>query len=159
MVEIQSKEVIDKISDELKIQPALNIPRNIGDKIELVYNVNAERIVNFMSRASSASTGTTTIHTAHATKDDYLTSIHYSFIADGTADNLNFVLTITPRGLGAITIRLNKATTTAFTKDAQIIIDPPILLERSSGITMGTTFTVGTATKEATAWGYQKDPL
>ena len=79
MVDIQSKEVIDKISDELKIQPAMAIPRALAEKIQLVYAVNANPIVNVVANAERSTTGATNVFTTSPTKNFFLTGLLISW--------------------------------------------------------------------------------
>jgi len=73
-LDIQSKEVIDKVSDELKVQPALQIPRQLGDKIQLVYNVNPIRTPTiFKSMTINAPDTSAIIFTTPSTQDFFLT--------------------------------------------------------------------------------------
>lgn len=73
MVDIQSKEVIDKISDELKVQPSMAIPRALGKDIQLVYGVNPPKEIKV--RFASLSDGTSvTAFTAATGKRTFLVS-------------------------------------------------------------------------------------
>ena len=63
MVDIQSKEVIDKISDELKIQPAVDIPRNLAKDIQLVFDVSQKQFGIFIKTATASDATSALIHT------------------------------------------------------------------------------------------------
>ena len=71
MVDIQSKEVIDKISDELKVQPSVEIPKSLAKDIQLVYEVNPVRSVQV--RNLDVSDGTAgTLLTTSSNRDTFL---------------------------------------------------------------------------------------
>ena len=101
MVDIQAKEVIDKISNELKIQPALKIPRKIKEDIQLIYNVNPERIVRHVE-GSGANTTHRLVHTAHSKKRTFLIGGQISVSKD--ANNLSEKLRMhcLPKGSASI---------------------------------------------------------
>jgi len=159
MVDIQSKEVIDKISDELKVQPAMEIPTKIAKEIQLVYDISPRNSVLIVKQGDRATSGSTTVHTAHATRDTYLTGLQFSWDFDATADNLQATIKITPEGKGSVEIvNIKKLTTTANQGSTQLHINPPILLEKATTITLNSTFTVGAGTMSGTALMYETDP-
>lgn len=95
MVEIQSKEVIDKISEELKVQPSLEIPRELAKNIQLVYNIN--QVDNGKMEFDSITNATTgNIHTTHTTKDTWLLAVYMTVtkdvVNDSTQSNVRAVL-------------------------------------------------------------------
>lgn len=158
MVDIQSKEIIDKMSEDLKVQPAMQLPRELGKQILPVFNVNANKIINVVERTSSASSGTSTIMTTDLNRDFFLTDVWVSGTADVTADNVSYVLAFTPRGKASISVRLLKQTTTAGDHQLHLDFNFPLLLDRGSVITIASAFTVGASTREATAFGFTTDP-
>lgn len=84
VLDIQSKEVIDKISDELKVQPSLEIPRQLDDKIKLVYEVNPRRVCDIVE-SGVATSSTVTIFTTPTERDFFLTN---AWIALDTSNGL-----------------------------------------------------------------------
>lgn len=133
MVDIQSKEVIDKISEDLKIQPALQIPRAIAEKIQLVYGVNPRRIGR---TANAGGTGATiAVHTAHATKDTWVTSAHISLAktALNTGTVVDFRYT-SPEGATEALIKISLTTLTVGNRDVNISFPTPILIAKGSSI-------------------------
>lgn len=62
MVDIQSKEVIDKMSEELKVQPALALPRTLTNNIQPVFEVGGRRN-NFIASGFVSDSASNTIHT------------------------------------------------------------------------------------------------
>ncbi len=97
MVDIQAKEVIDKISEDLKIQPALKLPRAIADKIQLVFNTNPERnILITAGQANDALTGA--ILVAKVTKKTFLVGWQISTTKDAIATSVSTILRATAKG-------------------------------------------------------------
>jgi len=105
-LEIQSKEVIDKISEELKVQPALQIPRKIGEKIDLVYSVNPARKLQ-VAGGTVADATEGSIFTAAANKRTFLVHAHLSVAKDVVSDSVSTWLRCTPLGQAANTVFLN----------------------------------------------------
>lgn len=159
MVDIQSKEVLDKIADELKIQPNLQIPRELAKQIQLTYEVNPKRIVTFNTSSTRNTSGTTIVITTPTDRDFFLTSLQLSTQFNATADNtlisMNAVL---KGGPTRAIIRLQKLSLTAYTGITTREFNPPVLLERGSDISMGSTFTVGSGITGASIMGYTTDP-
>ena len=83
-LEIQSKEVIDKISEDLKVQPAQKIPRKLSKDIQLSYDCNPLPEMQFKNLVISDSTSGI-IHTTHATKRTFLVGIHLSVSKDANS--------------------------------------------------------------------------
>lgn len=158
MVDMQSKEVIDKVSDELKVQPAMAIPKALAEKIQLVYGVNPTRIINVMERAEVSATGTTAIFTTPTDRDFFLTAYYFNCSATAAADNTVYTLAFSPEGKASESVRFPKLTLTAGNERIVMNYNPPIKLERGTTITMGTTFTVGAVVRQATIFGYTTDP-
>lgn len=160
MVDIQSKEVIDKMSDELKIQPALALPRGLVNSIQPVYSVNPPKIVNIVKQISRSTTGSPTIFTTPSDRNFYLTSISFSATANSSADNTTYLVTAVPKNQSSSStlLELRKTTLTAFNGNQFNNYPIPLLLEKGTAITMGSTFSAGTSVHSATITGYTTDP-
>ena len=144
MVDIQSKEVIDKISDELKVQPALQIPRELAKQIQLVYEVNPLRIANIVRSATIINT-TSTIFTIPTRRDFFLTAV---FI--GSTSTVNRHITVIIDGAAQEMFETNNSGTTV-----NMPLSIPIKLDRGTNIT-GTSG--GAANAFFTIIGYTTDP-
>lgn len=159
MVDIQSKEVIDKISDELKIQPSMQIPRELAKQIQLVYGVNPKRFVNIVRGGTLTSTGASSLFVASSERDTFLTSATLSYMADATADSIFYKINITPEGKALDeVIFLAKITTTAASDSITLSFNPPIKLERGSDVTFSHAFTVGVSVMGASVTAFETDP-
>ena len=159
MVDIQSKEVIDKISDELKIQPAMQIPRGIGKDIQLIYNVNILRRINSTTHSRRISTGSNTILTTPTDRDFFLVGTYIDSAMSATADSTEMIIVAEPETGGSVTINsLNKITLTAFTGNNTIMYPIPIKLRRGSTIVLTHTFTVGSGFTTGIIYAYVTDP-
>lgn len=102
MVDIQSKEVIDKISDELKIQPSMQIPRQLAKDIQLSYNVNPVREVSIKIKELNDGTATT-IHTADSVKRTFITGGNLAVAKDVVNTSQRSSLDIFPLKTGVST--------------------------------------------------------
>ena len=158
MVEIQAKEVIDKISEDLKVQPAMTVPRTLSKDIQLSYNVNPERLIKVASASANDATSAT-IHTTHATKDTYLVGASLTVAKSVLVISIFSTIKCFPFGESAAleVMRLRYEPLTAGdTAMAQTF--PPIKLERGSIISV----TNGNAVPSIDATGfvffYEVDP-
>lgn len=159
MVDHQSKEVVDKMSDELKIQPAMALPRQIVNSIQPVYNVNPLNRENIARTASRGTTGTTTILAIPTDRPFFLTSAHLNFQCNATANSTAYSITITPFGaVNTHAIRIGKLTTTATTLSESITYINGLRLEPGSLISINQTFTVGASIITGGFTGFTTDP-
>lgn len=159
MVEIQSKEAIDKMSEELKVQPALLLPRELGKMIVPTYEINPDKMITRVTSAERATTGTTVMTTAHATKNTFLVGATLTGQADILSDGTSFGLIVTLPGQSIQNIlKLSKITLTVYSGQISIAFPEPILLEKSSSISISHTFTVGAQVIGGTAMLHERDP-
>lgn len=162
MVEIQSKEVIDKMSDELKVQPAMLLPRELGKMIVPVFNVNASiltKLLKFVNATASDTTAAETIHQAHAKKRTYIVGFDLTIAKDVFAAGTNTRITV--QGLGAVPnvlafIRYEPLTAGNFNK----VITFPVPIEVEKGSIISVKHDNATASIDATAtvYFYETDP-
>ena len=144
MVEIQSKEVVDKVSEELKIQPAFAVPRNLANNIQLVYDVQPKREI-IVKLANASDTGLQTIFTTSTDKDTWVTAIRVSIAKDAVNDStFTSVTGFTPDKPSAATnlFRLNYEPTTAQNINDSIVFNHPIKLLPGTAVQV----TAGSAT-------------
>ena len=164
MTDIQSKEVIDKISDELKIQPALVIPRVISKDIQLTYGVNPVRVSDNIDAMSDVAEKTTTgaliILTTSSDKDYFLTSLNVSFVKDAVCDSATgaYSVTVIINGRSTFLVSLPIITLTAERADIFLAFPSPIKLDRGSNIVITGTFTVGVCVRTANCQGFVTNP-
>jgi len=162
MVEIQSKEILNKISEDIKESNVNLLPRELSKNIQAVLIVNPKNISNsdIVKSDSRATTGSTTLHTTSTTRDTYLVSVTLGAQADATADNTLVNLTITPSKTAVTNIlRLAKLTTTVFTGNISLNLSEPLLLARNTAISFGSTFTVGAVNMTASVVLFEVDTL
>lgn len=115
-------------------------------------------VVNIVRGVSRSTTGDTTIFTTPTDRDFYLTSYLLDNMSDATADNTFVQFNFTVNGVVRF-IRLVKITTTASNKIVSGQFNPPILIDRGTGITVGTAFTVGASNTSAFITGYTIETL
>lgn len=161
MVDIQSKEVIDKISDDLKIQPALQIPRELAKQIQLTYNINPKfnNAVRFVA-AGRATTGSTTIFTTSADRRTFLTGVHFQYQHDAAVNSTFLALSAVPvfRNVAENIIIFNKITLTANQDRVFVPFPVPMELAPSSSIVITQTFTLGVGVMNGGITFYEVDP-
>ena len=106
MVEIQSKEVIDKMSDELKVQPALLLPRELGKMIVPTFEVNPPRNIIIKTGSASDTATAATIYTTDIKKRTFLSTIHLSVTKDASAAGTNTRIVLRTREQGVLQLIL-----------------------------------------------------
>lgn len=159
-MDIQSKEVIDKISEELKVQPSLAIPRALMEKIQLVYDVCPPRVVDLIESASTNTAGTSTIFTTSAEKDTFISKISWSLQADVTNDGTSATVDLVlPDGRVRNVISLIKLSALEQLFEKVITFDPPIKLKRNTPVRHGHVFIAGSSSMSTVVFGYTTDPL
>lgn len=158
MVEHQAKEVIDKISTDLKIQPALKIPRAIAEKIQLSYNINPERRVlsakGFANNATSA-----TILTSSSTKDTYLIGFSISVSKDAVSDSVSTKIQFVD-SLGKnddrFIVRYEPTTAGQFTRS--FVLPIPFKIARNSVVQVLNSTATAAIKGSGTVYYYETDP-
>lgn len=158
MVDIQSKEVIDKISEDLKVQPAMQIPRALAEKIELVYVVNPERLVKIKGATASDAT-TATIITTSTTKDTFLIGAGIAVAKDVNSNSLISSIVATPSQSDAqTTLMIRYEPTTAGQFKQYISFPIPIKLERGTTVTITNTSATASIDTTGIIYFYEVDP-
>lgn len=159
MVEIQSKEVIDQISDDLKVQPALQIPRKLGNQIDLSYNVNPLPDMQVRSAAFADSTSGT-IHTAHATKETWVVGGILTVSKDAANDAIQSELEITPHNSGQkeLIIMRYEPSTAASNLNQVVILPYPIKVKKSSVIQITNNTATASIDTSGVVFFYETDP-
>lgn len=160
MVDIQSKEVIDKISDELKVQPAMAIPKALAEKIQLVYQVNAERRATVVASKSKTSTGTITVLATPTDRDFFLTNVYFAWKGDAANTGTELLVTVDVDGQAIETelFAFNKVPSVVTADHINMPLNPPIKMARGGNIKMTQIFAAGTGGMECTVVGYTTDP-
>ena len=159
MVDIQAKEVIDKISEDLKVQPAMAIPRELAKQIQLIYNVNPVRNVQIATgTASDATSGI--IHTTSAVKDTFLIAANISVAKDVVNTSLEtfLVATAAASNLGLQLMRLKYEPVTAGQFSMSQSFPIPIKLRRSTTITIENTTAIASIDAAASILFFETDP-
>ena len=158
MVEIQSKEVIDKISDELKVQPALQIPRTLGKEIQLNYNVNQDPIVNLLGFKTKSTTGSLFSDDLPEGKNIFLTGLTFNYSKDVTNDNVLMELQVVILGLTTTLLSITTPTLTAKDETIIMLFPAPIKIDAGSAIKVTGTFAAGTLVRSLGYQTYTRDP-
>lgn len=158
-LDIQSKEVIDKISQDLKVQPSLSIPRELMDKIQLVYGVNPERLIKRLSVATSDDAAEP-IFTTSAVKDTFIIAMTLTVAKSVASTSLN------TRILGIIfgessadeLLRINYEPVTAGQFSQNLVLPIPIKMQRNTAVTLNNSTGVASIDAGAIIYFYEVDP-
>ena len=106
VLDIQSKEVIDKISDELKVQPAHEIPRELAKQIQLTYDIGLVR----KGRVISAERDVTGAGALFAVPDDnhdyFLLNVYLSLTATALYDGKEVLIRADTEDDGRTTVKV-----------------------------------------------------
>ena len=162
MVDIQSKEIIDKMSEDLKVQPAMALPRTLVNNIQPVFSVNSERAVsltgNIQRTTSANGAGILVLPTG---KRFFLTSLMIQNVSDATADNTSIRITGISADTGASMslAGMSKITLTAFSDSISREFNTPIEIQAGSTISLTNIFTLGVSVTHVSVEGYLVDPL
>lgn len=159
MVEIQSKEVIDKISDELKIQPSMQIPRELAKQIQLVYGVNPQRLIQVRNNTASDSTGAT-IFTTNSERDTFIVGVKITLAKSVLATSTNSTLRAIPFGesTAVFLARINYEPVTAGEHIIYINFPFPIKISRNSAVTINNGAAVASIDTSGVVYFYETDP-
>lgn len=162
MVDIQSKEVIDKMSEELKVQPSMALPRTLVNTIQPVYNVNPVPFIKLRGAAISTSTGSTTslLPAQGVGKRVFITAMSLQNSKDATSNATSAVITGSMNGQGTTFMILPLIVGAgAQSSGYTMTFEPAIELTENTALLFGSTFTLGTQSTSATVFGYVIDPL
>lgn len=158
-LDIQSKEIIDKISEDLKVQPAMRIPRELMDKIQLVYGVNPVRKVSMETGAIADSAAATTILTTSSVKRTFFVGASLAVAKDIVATSTSTAIALQPLGIAAkefITLAYEPVTAGDFFETVMLPI--PMELEKGTVITIQHGTAVASIDGKATIFFYEVDP-
>ncbi len=162
MVDHQSKEVVDKMSEELKIQPALLLPKKIVDSIQPVYVVNPVPGHSATAQIKSATISDLTlgvIHTTHIKKETFLVGAILSISKDVVSNSLFASIKITPIGSTSLpVIRIRFEPITAGEHTQTINFPVPIKLERGTTIEIENQSATASIDISASVNFYEVDP-
>jgi len=160
VLDIQSKEVIDKISDDLKVQPAMSIPRMLADKIQLVYGVNPPKKLKYMSKTVSDGT-TSTVFTTSATRRTFVVAMSLAVAKDVVATSIQSAIRGTPFGdttRNLLTIRTEPVTVMQGETANLTIPEGGLELDKNSLVTVTNSTAIASIDTTASVYFYETDP-
>lgn len=161
MVDIQSKEVIDKISDDLKVQPSMLIPRELAKHIQLVYVANPgvnDRELQAIEGVTSDSLSSI-IFTTHTTKRTFLTGINMTYAKDAVNDgNSSNVLATLVRGNTSVIIPMRYEPTTAGSDNTAILFPVPLELAKGTQVLLNNNSATASIDAGAVVFFFETDP-
>lgn len=158
VIEHQSKEVVDKISRDLKSQPALDLPKKLDDKINLSFNVNPDREIKVKTGTATDATATT-VHTTHSTKETYLIGATMTITKDVNSTSVQTNLAVVPFGsVSTIFLIRRYEPTTAGSFEHGVSLKYPLKLAKGSAITINNSTAIASIDASATIYYYEVDP-
>lgn len=158
MVEIQSKEVIDKMSEDLKIQPALALPRMLGNAIIPVFDAGPRKACNIIKNSTVSDAVLGTLYTTPSDKDFYLNSVSLSVTKDAGNTSIASYIELTDV-FGNVTkcIVLRYEPSTAGSHHDSICFPMPIKLKKGTTISIKNTASTASIDTNATITGFTVD--
>lgn len=158
MVDIQSKEAVDRMSEELKIQPALVLPKKLADNIQPVFEIS-KKVANIVRSNSNAVTGSLTVYTTPTDQDFFLTAATVGHFENNLSNNILTSLNVVINGATRQVLEIAKPGGFQVDQNIALTFDTPIKIDRGTNITVSNSFGAGAATKFATLIGYTSDPI
>ncbi len=127
---------------------------------KLIPIVPITSVCNYVKYLTSTATGTAVVATTPTDKDLYITAIQLAFAADAAADAVICYISVFVNGVEQIISQHTKITLTAYSSvPAQLILIPPLLVDRGSAINSVTAFTVGTTRRNVIIIGYTVETM
>jgi hypothetical protein len=159
MVEHQSKEVIDKLSRDLKIQPALSLPKNVVNSVQPIFNVNPDRELKAVL-GSAIDAASNTIFTTDSKKETYIAGVGVTVSKDASAtSNLTTVRAI-PYGASSTSyifaMRYEPLTAGQFT--SYFTFPHPMRIKKGSTVTITNSTAIASIDASAVIYYYEIDP-
>lgn len=159
MVDIQAKEIIDKMSQDLKVQPAMQLPRELGKIIDPVFVVNPDRLIRSNNKDLSDGTAVT-IFTTDPNKDTFITGVTLSVAKSVLSTSLFSLISASVFGQASNTpllrIRFEPVTAGQFTES--IIFKHPILLQRNTVVQIENNNATASIDMSAVVFFFEVDP-
>ena len=159
VLDIQAKEVIDKIARDLKVQPSLSVPRKLSENIQLEYNVNPER--DIQSNTGTLSDGTAlTLFTTSLVKDTFLVGATLSVAKDIVSDSIVSQIKFTPFGAAANAAGLAmryEPITVGSNLNVALNLPMPIKLARGSIVSVANSTATASIDTVAAVYFYEVD--
>lgn len=151
MVEIQNSKITDRLLEETKAQPYMELPKKIADSIQPVLIANPRPRIFHLDQNLSDGTSIA-ILTVSSVKDTYLLSAHLSVAKDAVGASLFSDIQVVAKGAGnksILRIRYQPLTAASNLNASMSWAAHPLKLERGSLILL--TNSVGTASIDASA--------
>jgi len=159
MVDIQSKEVIDKMSDELKVQPSMALPRKLVDSIQPVFEVGQTKPLIQIATRTLADATSGAIFTSSAQKDTWITALELGYVTDVLAVATSVSLRIIQRNDASDDVlTLQKTTLTVANDKTHLSLPTPILIQRGSAVSIVTDSGTGSIDMRGIVYFYETDP-
>jgi len=161
-VEIQSKEIIDKMAEDLKVQPSMLLPRELGKTIMPVFNVNAPPLIKTAFGGASDSVSTT-IHTTSTRRDTFLVAGFLTTTKDVVSTSITSQITFVAFGdtgvNGLVALRYEPVTAQGGMVTQITLPMPGIKLARGTAINVTNSTAIASIDSRGGVFFYETDPL
>lgn len=161
MARIHNAQLTKEVIEGAKIQTSHDaVPQQLAKSVVPTMETNPKllRIINYHKSASRVTTGTESLATTSATKDTYITNIHFSFVKDATQDGATGHQSVqgTINGLVRDLISTAMLVTTAQNETCVINFCTPVKLDRNTAISMwAPAYTTGLMCRSCNIFGYE----
>jgi len=155
---VNNSEVITEISDGLKLPVSFGKVSNSSRFIQPTFECNPKvtKNANYIKASSSATSGSTTIHTGVNTGELYILNVNLSICKDATCDIATGQVTVngTINGVSTSICGIAVLTTTAQNQSISVSFSKPIKIDRNTSISITGTYTAGLMSRYASIIGY-----
>lgn len=161
MVAIQNSDAIKAIRDGARLSISEGFPQLLGSVVSPVMDMTPDlhRKIEVIGQNDSGSTGTLTIYTTSAINDFYLCSISFSMSKDATCNATGTLsVQVTKNAVLKPIVGIALIAVTAQSDVLTLSFPYPILLDKSTAISLPVTFTLGAMTRTATIFGFEVVP-
>ena len=157
-MQIQNPDVASALRDSAKLTLAEVGNLSVGSNVSGVIDLSPlNQPVNIIGTSARSATGSSTLLSSDATADYIITGIYMTASSDASCDITEFWVGGTINGVASTRIcSFQKNTLTAFTNSIFVPFEKPLLLKTGTTIAINMTFTVGSASFKAIAYGYKR---
>jgi hypothetical protein len=160
MANINNSQLSKELIDGAKIQTSFDkIPTQLADKVVPVMEVNPKmlRMCNVAKSSTATNATSATLYTTPTDRDFYLCGLALSTIKDVTSTSLSSGITTTINGASVTLLSIASLSLTVQNSSTNLVISPPILVDRGVTIAVTNSTNVANITSRASLVGYTID--
>jgi len=157
-MQVQNPDVGQALRNEASVPLMQASDISIAPNVQAVLDITpSHQPLTIIGSASRSTTGSSGLINADATADYIIKGLYLSACCDAAADVTEFWVGGTINGVASTRIAaFQKTTLTAFNNSIFIPIPDGFILKAGSNLTINHTFTVGTSTIRAIAYGFKR---